>query len=98
MNKLTYFSAIQFLFLSAHACNKNPVGGDKLNEMTLWYDEPAVQWTEALPLGNGTLGAMVFGGVSQERLQLNESTIWSGGPNDYAHPGAVKYLAQINLE
>lgn len=95
MYKITYFSIILVILLSAHACDKNPVSGDKLNELTLWYDEPAVQWTEAVPLGNGTLGAMVFGGISQERLQLNESTIWSNGPNEYAHPGAVRHLDSI---
>jgi alpha-L-fucosidase 2 len=63
--------------------------------LVLWYGEPAVEWTEALPLGNGTMGAMVFGGVSQERLQLNESTIWTGMPWGYAHPGAVEHLGQI---
>jgi alpha-L-fucosidase 2 len=47
----------------------------------LWYDQPARDWeTEALPIGNGTLGAMVFGGVPAERLQLNEKTLWTGGP------------------
>ena len=95
MYRLTNFSVILIILLSTFACDKKQISGNKLNELILWYDEPAVQWTEALPLGNGTLGAMVFGGISQERLQLNESTIWSGGPNEYAHPGAVKHLASI---
>jgi len=63
--------------------------------LVLWYDQPAADWNEALPIGNGNLGAMVFGGVPQERLQLNESTIWTGRPRRYAHPGAVKHLGQI---
>ena len=46
----------------------------------LWYKQPAAQWEEALPLGNGRLGAMVFGGVLNERIQLNEESIWYGGP------------------
>ena len=49
--------------------------------LLLWYPRPAAQWTEALPLGNGRLGAMVFGGVGEERLQLNEDTFWSGSPH-----------------
>ncbi|MDB5326225.1 MAG: alpha-L-fucosidase [Phycisphaerales bacterium] len=49
---------------------------------TLWYDKPAKVWTEALPIGNGRLGAMVFGGIAQERLQINEDTVWGGGPYD----------------
>ena len=49
-------------------------------DLTLWYDKPARQWVEALPIGNGRMGAMVFGGAEQERLQLNEDTLWSGEP------------------
>ncbi|MGA2496959.1 MAG: glycoside hydrolase N-terminal domain-containing protein, partial [Tepidisphaeraceae bacterium] len=53
--------------------------------LSLWYRKPAVQWVEALALGNGRMGAMVFGGIDHERLQLNESTFWSGGPYDPNH-------------
>ena len=49
-------------------------------DLKLWYNKPAAVWTEALPVGNGRLGAMVFGGVEEELIQLNESTLWSGGP------------------
>jgi tRNA(Ile)-lysidine synthetase-like protein len=61
----------------------------------LRYDEPAAKWVEALPLGNGRLGAMVFGGVSRERLQLNESTLWAGGPHAYDNSNALGALAEI---
>jgi alpha-L-fucosidase 2 len=61
----------------------------------LWYDRPASEWIEALPVGNGRLGAMVFGGVGRERIQFNESTLWSGGPHDYTHPGASAALPRI---
>ncbi len=61
----------------------------------LWYRQPAVQWEEALPVGNGRLGAMIFGGVEKERIQFNESTVWNGEPHDYAHPGAYKSLGRI---
>src|SRR5262245_48449420 len=54
--------------------------------LALWYRRPAEQWTEALPVGNGRLGAMVFGGVANERLQLNEDTLWAGGPYDPVNP------------
>ncbi len=57
-------------------------------ETTLWYSKPAGVWTEALPIGNGRLGAMVFGGVQQERIQLNEDTVWAGGPYDPSNPEA----------
>ncbi len=64
-------------------------------ELKLWYDKPAEEWTEALPAGNGRLGAMVFGGVASEQIQFNEETLWTGAPNDYAHPGAYRYLDEI---
>lgn len=63
--------------------------------LTLWYDKPAQKWTEALPLGNGRIGAMVFGGVEKDRIQFNEETLWTGGPRDYTRPGAAKYLDSI---
>ena len=56
--------------------------------LTLWYKQPANLWVEALPVGNGRMGAMVFGGVAKERIQFNESTVWTGEPHDYAHKGA----------
>ncbi len=61
--------------------------------LTLWYAQPATAWTEALPIGNGRLGTMVFGGVGQEHLQLNEDTLWSGGPHCYDNPDAHRHLA-----
>ena len=62
---------------------------------TLWYRQPAKLWVEALPVGNARLGAMIFGGISHERIQFNEQTVWTGEPHDYAHHGASQYLAQI---
>ena len=63
--------------------------------LELWYDEPAEKWVEALPVGNGRLGAMVFGHVSEERIQFNEDTVWQGRPHDYAHEDAHEYLPKI---
>jgi alpha-L-fucosidase 2 len=65
------------------------------SQWTLWYREPAEQWVEALPVGNGRLGAMVFGGHPQERIQFNEDTVWTGAPHDYAHPGASKHYERL---
>lgn len=62
------------------------------NDLKLWYDKPASIWNEALPLGNGRLGAMVFGDPAVERLQLNEETIWAGSPNSNAHNKSIKAL------
>lgn len=64
-------------------------------ELKLWYNKPAVKWTEALPVGNGRIGAMLFGGVDTDRIQFNEETIWSGGPRDYNRKGAWQYLDTI---
>ena len=61
----------------------------------LWYRQPAEQWTEALPIGNGRLGAMIFGGVARERLQLNEDTLYAGGPYDPSDPGARNALPRV---
>ena len=61
----------------------------------LWYGTPAATWTEALPLGNGRLGAMVFGGVAGEELQINENTLWSGGPYEPINPDALPHLAEV---
>jgi alpha-L-fucosidase 2 len=63
--------------------------------LSLWYRQPARQWVEALPVGNGRLGAMVFGGLSQERLQLNEDTLWAGGPYDPVNPDAKAALPEV---
>lgn len=61
----------------------------------LWYRQPARIWEEAMPLGNGRMGAMVFGGVNNEHIQVNEESIWYGGKMDRLNPDALKYLPQI---
>jgi alpha-L-fucosidase 2 len=62
---------------------------------TLWFAQPAVKWTEALPIGNGRLGAMIFGGPTDERIQFNEDTLWTGHPHDYANTNALQALPAI---
>jgi len=62
---------------------------------TLTYDQPATRWTEALPIGNGRMGAMVFGGTEHERLQVNEDTLWGGRPHDYTNTDAFSRLDEI---
>lgn len=61
----------------------------------LWYRKPAAEWNEALPIGNGRLGAMIFGGTAQEMLQLNEDSVWYGGPRDRNNEDALPHLPQI---
>jgi alpha-L-fucosidase 2 len=63
--------------------------------LILWYRQPAKEWTEALPVGNGRLGAMVFGGVERECIQLNEETLWDGGPIDTNNPEALNALPEV---
>jgi len=70
-------------------------GASVSNDMTLWYGRPATLWTEAMPIGNGRLGAMVFGGAHRERIQLNEGSLWSGGPQDADNPDALNHLARV---
>ncbi|MBC7947373.1 MAG: glycoside hydrolase family 95 protein [Chitinophagaceae bacterium] len=64
-------------------------------DLKLWYRQPAVKWTEALPVGNGRIGAMIFGGIENDRVQFNEETLWTGEPRSYSRPGAYKYLDTI---
>ena len=74
-------------------CGLSPLSAQ--NDLTLHYTRPATEWVEALPVGNGRLGAMVFGGIHQERLQLNEDTLWAGGPYDPANPEALAALPEV---
>ena len=64
-------------------------------DLRLWYTKPATQWLEALPIGNGRVGAMVYGGPAEERLQFNEDSVWKGKPHNYAHEGAFEVLPEL---
>lgn len=64
-------------------------------ESQIWYDRPAQTWTQSLPIGNGKIGAMVYGNVATERIQLNEESIWAGQPNTNVNPSAHDYLPQV---
>lgn len=66
-----------------------------MSPLVLWYRKPAGMWTEALPVGNGRLGGMVFGGLSRERIQLNDDALWAGGPKDRHNPEALKALPEV---
>ena len=88
------------LCLITLGCMPDQTGSGRLDRedwegMKLWYSQPAKEWTEALPVGNGRLGAMVFGGPAQERLQFNEDTLWTGEPHEYHHEGAAQYLPAV---
>ena len=89
----TFLAALSALMIvsTAGADQQDPAfipAGDKLesSSLELWYDQPASLWTEALPVGNGRLGAMCFGGVADARIQLNEETVWAGPPTPEPNP------------
>lgn len=84
---------IALIMVAATALSVAAVAAE--SDLKLKYDKPAATWTEALPLGNGRIGTMVFGGTEDERLQINESTLWGGGPHDYTNPEAYAHLAEI---
>jgi len=79
--------ALSFLFIG-HALAAS-------DATSLWYEQPAEEWADALPIGNGRMGAMVYGGIENERLQLNEDTLWSGGPHTYDNPEAYQHLTPV---
>ena len=64
-------------------------------DLILWYEKPASKWEEALPIGNGRIGAMIYGGIAEEHIQFNEETLWTGRPHDYSNKGASAYLGRI---
>ena len=90
MKKLSLLALAGALVLSA-CTEDNP----KDNDQRLWYDEPATTWLEALPLGNSRMGAMIYGGVQEDEIQLNEETFWSGGPHDNNSTMSKYYLSQV---
>jgi len=91
MNILKFTFLISVLALLPLA----PSNAQKGGKLKMWYDKPASNWNEALPLGNGRIAAMVFGNPSNEQLQLNESTFWSGGPSRNDNPDGLKGLDSI---
>ncbi|MEN8116433.1 MAG: glycoside hydrolase family 95 protein [Bacteroidota bacterium] len=85
-----------FCFLSQISCENFSEQVKELDpSLVLWYDKPANNWTEALPVGNGRLGAMVYGRTEEEIIQFNEETLWSGQPHDYAHKGAHEVFDEL---
>ncbi len=81
---------------TARAGSAAPADVRAAGDLALWYDEAAgTDWLRALPVGNGRLGAMVFGNTDTERLQLNEDTVWAGGPHNYDNPRGAGAIAQI---
>jgi len=97
---IVFFQGLIVLLFLNTSCSRQPAGG-LLDEVkikpatTLWYQHPAEKWENALPVGNGRLGAMVFGKVDSERVQFNEETYWSGGPYSQTIMAGYKMLPEI---
>ena len=83
-----------FAVLAAFSILQSSHAADKASPLTLFYTNAAVKWTEALPIGNGRLAAMIFGGAQREHLQLNEATLWAGGPYDPSNTNALAALPE----
>ncbi len=91
-----YFLGPGLLILTVLSCTRgNWVEQELDSSLTLWYNKPADEWTEALPLGNGSIGAMVYGKAQNEIIQFNEETLWTGQPHDYSNEGAANYLEEL---
>ena len=95
MKNLLFFILALF-FIPQYSCTSYTETEKELNpSLVLWYDKPASSWTEALPVGNGRLGAMVYGGTEKETIQFNEETLWTGQPHDYANEGAHEVFDEL---
>jgi len=100
MKYLNISTFIVLLLINCVSCVKQPAESvsfqmqekEAYSNLRLWYDKPAAEWTQALPIGNGRLGAMVFGGVEKERIQLNEDSVWAGPPFPKAKEGMYEAI------
>lgn len=103
LNRTAVFIAGGLLALCFLGCHSERPGrslesgleGPGWSDLKMWYRQPAEQWIEALPVGNGRLGAMVYGRLTEEIIQLNEDTIWSGGPYQPSEPEGPEELAEV---
>ena len=108
MNKINLYFKLVIVFIIACSCNSGTKENEQTN-LKIWYNQPAdvsmpdnpkgwkddPEWLKALPLGNGSLGIMVFGDVNHERLQLSEESMWSGSPDDNDNPEAADAIPEI---
>lgn len=90
---MIYFFVLSICLLSFNSPGSS--GQNLPSSLKIWFNQPATTWNEALPVGNGRLGAMVFGGVEKERLELNEESVWTGEPRWDANPDALKNLPKV---
>ena len=95
LSRRRFVQALAMLAAQARWPLRLAADGNNTAPLELWYDRPASQWVQALPIGNGRLGAMIFGEVIEEHLQLNDDTLWSGAPRDWDNPKAKDVLPDI---
>lgn len=95
LNSCTHLLSILFLCFLTPLSSFAQSPQQAPEKLAIWFSRPAADWNEALPVGNGRLGAMVFGGVASERLQLNEETVWTGKDADFINPGARAALPEV---
>lgn len=92
MKKIFFYLALLLPICLTTSCSTKE---KQDNDQRLWYTQPAQCWLEALPLGNSRMGAMIYGGVEEEQIQLNEETFWSGGPHNNNSRTSRRYLQQV---
>jgi len=95
MKRREFLKTIPALSAAALPAAAESEGETHVQDLTLWYTQPAEHWVDGLPLGNGRLGAMVLGGAPLERIFLNEATLWSGSPHNVVAPDGPKTLAEV---
>ncbi|WP_026461510.1 glycoside hydrolase family 95 protein [Adhaeribacter aquaticus] len=95
MCKIVYSSFIVLFLIFAFLITPPLKAQTKPDDLKIWFTHPASNWNEAIPIGNGRLGAMIFGNPNAERIQLNEETVWSGRKEDFVNPEALKALPQV---
>lgn len=95
MSRTKFRLKVLFVAFITVLCVSKILSAEISSDLMIWFDSPAKIFTQSLPLGNGRLGAMVFGGVGEERIILNEGTLWSGSPQDSDKLDAVQYLPEI---
>ena len=86
--KTNLFAILSVLILTV-------ISASAQQDLKLWYNKPSANWNEALPIGNGRLAAMVFGNPGLERIQLNEETVWAGGPHNNVNPDSKQIIPQL---
>lgn len=95
MSRTKFRLKVLFVAFITVLCVSKILSAEISSDLMIWFDSPAKIFTQSLPLGNGRLGAMVFGGVGEERIILNEGTLWSGSPQDSDKLDAAQYLPEI---